>query len=249
MIFFLASLPVATYNTLQDIFKMYEDEYLTKSKNKKGQAVKPDCKGSNFRGLRNLEEDMVDELLKQVHNQSLPIQKLNTRCHEIKRIRELKKKFVDLVGLSTWEEAQAQFPEFATEDKIKEKFISLSKDIQPLVEYCQKAMRYVGISINDEITYHTCRFKEASQVPESIDTDGVYLKGPSGTFACFVNALTESLSYSVFKKMMPNFPGFPLSVIEISEEDSINQVLCIDKLLCCNALFVLHHILYVYFLV
>ena len=75
-------------------------------------------------------------------------------CLEIKRIRELKKKFVDLVGLSTWEEAQAQFPEFATEDKIKEKFISLSKDIQPLVEYRQKAMRYVGMSINDEITYH-----------------------------------------------------------------------------------------------
>ena len=46
-------------------------------------------------------------------------------------------------------------------------------------------MRYVDMSINDEITYHTCRFKEASQVPESIDTDGVYLKGPSGTFGCF----------------------------------------------------------------
>ena len=63
---------------------MYEDEYLIKSKNKQAQAVKPDCKGSNFRGLCYLEEDMVDDLLKQVHNQLLPIQKLNTRCHEIK---------------------------------------------------------------------------------------------------------------------------------------------------------------------
>lgn len=107
MIFLLANLPVATYKTLQDIFKMYEDEYLTKSRNKQAQAVKPDCKGSNFRGLRNFEEKTADDLLKQVHNQSLPIQKLNTRCHEIKRIRKFKKKFVNLVGLSTWKEAQA----------------------------------------------------------------------------------------------------------------------------------------------
>ena len=106
---------------------MYEDEYLTKSKNKQAQAVKPDCKGSNFRDLRNLEEDKVDDLLKQVHNQLLPIQKLNTSCHEIKRIRELKKKIVDLVGLSTWEEVQAQFPEFATEDKIKKNLFLYQK--------------------------------------------------------------------------------------------------------------------------
>ena len=58
-------------------------------------------------------------------------------------------------------------------------------------------MRYVGMSINDEITYHTYRFKEASQVPGRIDTDGVCLKGPSRTFGCFLDALTES--YSVFK--------------------------------------------------
>ena len=58
-----------------------------------------------------------------------------------KKMRALKNKFVEFCVLASWEDAQAAYPDFADEKMLKARFISLSKDMQPLADYCQKAMR------------------------------------------------------------------------------------------------------------
>ena len=71
MIFLLATLPVAEYSVLKKIFKS---------------SNKADCKGSNFRGLRNLDNQTVSSSLNEVANESLPLQSLNNKCKEIKAL-------------------------------------------------------------------------------------------------------------------------------------------------------------------
>jgi hypothetical protein len=88
-----------------------------------------------------------------------------------------------------------------TEEKLKEQFLNFSKDFQPLNNYCQKALR----------------FKEVAVIPDSTDTDGVIVQSSlSSAFACFTN--DASLSFTHLKKIVPDCTGFPLSIINITEE-------------------------------
>ena len=77
MIFFLASLPNETYKVLQEVYQQYEGGKLVRvPKSKCSSAdVKLDCQGSNFKGLRNLDNHIVTDILKKVANKdpcSLP---------------------------------------------------------------------------------------------------------------------------------------------------------------------------------
>ena len=77
---------------------------------------KADCKGSHCRGLRNVGTSEASKLLQEVHDGCLPLQKLNTKCTELKKIRNIKKKFVEPVSVESWEVAKEKFPEFACEN-------------------------------------------------------------------------------------------------------------------------------------
>ena len=60
MILFLASLPPAAYTALQAVYRKYEEAKKTTKHSK------PDCRGSNFRELRNLDSTTVQTMLQQV---------------------------------------------------------------------------------------------------------------------------------------------------------------------------------------
>ena len=138
MIFLLSTLPSSDYQVLLTIFRKYEDGSLMKLSKSTSKSCKPDCKGSHFWGLRNLESNITSLMLKRVSDGDLSLQKLNKACQEIKRTRDLKKKFVDMVGLSSWDEAVDSFPDFAVEEKLTENCLSLS-------DYCQRALRYTQL--------------------------------------------------------------------------------------------------------
>ena len=57
-------------------------------------------------------------------------------------MRQLKEKFV---GASSWENARELYPEFAREAVLERKFkgIPFTKDMPAMINFCQKAMRYV----------------------------------------------------------------------------------------------------------
>ena len=145
MVFFLASLPIGDYKQLQEIYQLYEDGKLVKvPKAKYGIGdTKLDCRGSNFKGLRNLDTPCVTNLLSQLKTGELPFMSLNCRCKEIKKLRQLKAEFVRLVGGSSWEQAKEEHPDFASNEKLQQKFLALpfTKDMPAMVAYCQKALR------------------------------------------------------------------------------------------------------------
>ena len=147
MIFFLASLPNETYKVLQDVYQQYESGKLVKvPKSKCSTAdVKLDCRGSNFKGLRNLDNNIVTDVLRKVANKDIPFTAIGSHCKEIKNMRQLKEEFTRLVGASSWENAQELYPEFASEAVFERKFkgIPFTKDMPAMVNFCQKAMRYV----------------------------------------------------------------------------------------------------------
>lgn len=143
MIFYLASLPNKEYQTLQAIFAAYEKGELVKvPKSKTGIASKMDCRGSNFKGLRNLNLPTVSALLDRIDNRNLALTRLSGECKDIKKLRQLKAEFVRQVGVGSWEQA-AEYPAFATEEELRQKFLSLpfEKDMPAMVGYCQRAVR------------------------------------------------------------------------------------------------------------
>ena len=147
MIFFLASLPNETYKVLQEVYQQYEGGKLVRvPKSKCSSAdVKLDCRGSNFKGLRNLDNHIVTDILKKMANKDIPFTTIGSYCKEIKNMRQLKEEFTWLVGASSWENAQELYPEFASESVLERKFkgIPFTKDMPAMTNFCQKAMRYV----------------------------------------------------------------------------------------------------------
>ena len=124
---------------------MYEDGKVVKVPRAKYCIgdTKLDCRGSNFKGLRNLDMGCISDLLIQIKQGELPFMSLNNKCKEIKKLRQLKAEFVRLVGVSSWEQAQDEHPDFASEEKLRLKFLALpfTKDMPAMIGYCQKALR------------------------------------------------------------------------------------------------------------
>ena len=93
MIFFLASLPPPTYETLLKIFRKYKGE-----KKQPAKPTKPDCRGANFRELRNLDSNTVHNLLEKVEAEEMSLSSLNAECKRLKKMRQLKETIASEVG-------------------------------------------------------------------------------------------------------------------------------------------------------
>ena len=70
---------------------------------------------ANFRELRNLDDETVSTLLEQVEDEEFSLSHLNKTCKRLKKISKLKQQFAKKVGVTSWEEAEQQYPLFATE--------------------------------------------------------------------------------------------------------------------------------------
>lgn len=145
MIYFLAGLPNSQYKLLQQVFHLYENGKLMKvRKAKLGMLdTKLDCKGSNFKGLGNLDMNTINDILTKLVNKEIQFTALGAACKEIKKVQALKDEFVQLVGASSWEAAEKAYPGYANESVFKRKFdgIPFSKDMPAMVSLCQKATR------------------------------------------------------------------------------------------------------------
>lgn len=74
MLFLLVALSNDTYKVLLDVFAPFEGVKKSVSHSK------PDCKASNFRELRNLDDGTVHAFLERVHQGTLPLNRLNQEC-------------------------------------------------------------------------------------------------------------------------------------------------------------------------
>ena len=237
MVFFLASLSNDAYKALQDVYSLYEDGKLVKvPKSKLGTMdSKLDCRGSNFKGLRNLENNTVTDLLKKVASKEIPFTSIASVCKELKNKQKLKEEFVRLVGATSWEEAEELYPEYANENVLERKFkgIPFAKDMPSMVHFCQKAMRYIVYTkILIKVYYLTdyfvvCRCNRSSVMPREIETLTNFVSyDEDGIKACagFFPLSPTSLSFSDLERVIPSFPGFALTLLHLPATSGFEEV-------------------------
>ena len=136
MIFFLASLPPASYTALQEVYRKYEEAKKTTTKHSK-----PDCRGSNFRELRNLDDSTVLSMLQQVARGDGMLGELNQECKRLKNMMKLKEAFKNEVGEHSWEEAAHKYPNFASEAKLSRFSGKLEgPTLTAFQQYCRSAI-------------------------------------------------------------------------------------------------------------
>ena len=115
-IFLLASLPRETYGVLQ-VFQLYQEGNVkvpVVARTKQGVGnVQLDCKGINFRLLRNLDGDTVVKLLTRVADGEWSFAEMGKECGRIKKRQTIHQAFVSQLGLSSWEEAMEKYEQFA----------------------------------------------------------------------------------------------------------------------------------------
>ena len=149
LIFYLATLPSATFAVAAIIFQLYSKGKLKGQKvprSKKNVQSSPlDLKGSNFRCLRGVPENSVHELLTEVKEGKLTLQELSSECHSIKQLAKIQVGFMKATNSNSWEEAQEQFPEFTTSEKLEPfKRLSFTGSTLPeqFMTFCRAAMKY-----------------------------------------------------------------------------------------------------------
>ena len=203
MIFHLAALPKQTYDTLLRIFDQFESSKL-QTKKKAASNYKPDCPGANFRELRNLDETVVSTLLEQVEDEEFSLSHLNKTCKRLKKIAKLKQQFAKEVGVTSWEEAEQQYPLFATEAAL-ERFVKAPKLAGPVLaafqQYCSRAIRST-----------TAAPLDGCQGAQSIEltVDGGSYLGVHLTMA------PEELTFQNLTTLLPQFPGCPLIIMRVA---------------------------------
>ena len=152
MIFFLASLPLKTFTVLQSIYKEY-----TKGK-LKGQAVSRsnkgidsvlDLKGSTFKPFRNLDFDVIHQLLTEVNEKKASIKEAVVKCQDIKALQKIQAAFVKFMNCEDWDEATERFPDFATAEKLEPfknlDFSNSTRLPDRFLNFCQQAKEIESI--------------------------------------------------------------------------------------------------------
>ena len=128
-LYFLASLPEEEYEVLQSIFEKYEMCDLKGQKLSRSQkgtnSSTLDCKPSNFKCLRGLEDATRLSLLKQVSEGELSFRELVSFCQYAKKMSEVQKRFLMYHSLTSWEDAKKTFPHHATQQAL-EPFVAMN---------------------------------------------------------------------------------------------------------------------------
>ena len=108
----------------------------------------PDFKQQYFTPIRTLDEDDQCKLLERVIRCEISIAELKEAAGVLKQLGCLKRAFLKLVNIDTWEEAEQNLPQYASTKQL-EKFskINLSHGIpQSFTEFCSRAKQSLDIS-------------------------------------------------------------------------------------------------------
>ena len=97
-------------------------------------------RGSLFRGLRNLEEDTVYEMLLKVKSKEVLITNLNNECKRIKNLAALQKALCQSMGVECWEEVREKFPGLTSPQNM-EKLLHIPPSSAEFQHYCMKVAR------------------------------------------------------------------------------------------------------------
>ena len=137
----LATILQAAYDVLQEIFDKFEEGQLKgQTLTRKELMATPDmgrCAYA-FSNLSTLPDDAVLRLLTDVRGGLLSSTELASEATHLRKLMEVERSFVALMGCDSWEEAVQQFPEQTTRE-VMARFIGGTRTIsdQRLVSFCQ----------------------------------------------------------------------------------------------------------------
>ena len=202
-LYFLASLPEEEYEVLQSIFEKYEMCDLKGQKLSRSQkgtnSSTLDCKPSNFKCLRGLEDATRLSLLKQVSEGELSFRELASFCQYAKKMSEVQKRFLMYHSLTSWEDAKKTFPHHATQQAL-EPFVAMnfSKGTMPpaFVQFCKSAL--------DQ--------NSDDYIPQGLS---IAVPAAKNNASCFLldNSCLDNSTNGMLSLLPANFPGFSLSVL------------------------------------
>lgn len=171
--------------------------------------AKPDCRGSNFRELRNLDSSTVHSLLVKVRDGHLSLNFLNKECKRVKRMLKLKQVFASEVGANSWEQAAQAYPRHATEAAL-ERFLAPAKLSGPTLtafqQYCSRAVRTAATAPPPAGCCST-------QTVEVTQNGSTY-------YGTHLALLPEEITYQEITTHLPQFTGFTLVFMRLSGHSS-----------------------------
>ncbi len=201
MLFLLAALPNDTYKVLLDVFATFEGAKKSMSHSK------PDCKASNFRELRNLDDGTVHTLLERVQQGTLPLNRLNQECKEIKKLNRLKAEFAKEVGASSWEEAAEKYPRFTGVDALQP-FMTATRLVGPsktaFQQFCKRAIQSSAVTAPSDHPQSQSICKEV---------------GGNILHAIYLRSSPADVTFQEIATLLPQFGGFPLIVMRSREQE------------------------------
>ena len=146
MIYFLASLPVKSFDVLKNIYKAHSKGRLKGqviSRSDKGIDSILDLKGSSFKSFRGLDSDTIYQLLTDIDNKKCSIKEAIGKCAEIKVLQKIQAAFIKFTNCEDWDEAVTKYPDFATAEKLepfkKLDFNNSKKIPDKFLKFCQQA--------------------------------------------------------------------------------------------------------------
>ena len=85
-----------------------------------GLGQRMDLKGNNFKPLRELEMNVVLEVLQEVAEKKMTLHEMASHCNKVKQLRGVQKSFIQATGLDSWEEVSERLASFATPEALDE---------------------------------------------------------------------------------------------------------------------------------
>ena len=141
----MASSDRESYSNLLHVFNAYSEGKVKKQvipKTKQGiDNIELDCKGANFKCLRNLSKEDTVKMLDNVATGKLSFGEMAAECHIIKQRRIIREQFMEKQGISDWEEAKNNFPKY-TSDSALDQFLDVPFNKacpQVFLDYCRRA--------------------------------------------------------------------------------------------------------------
>ena len=212
MIFYLASLPCEAYSALTTIYQKFSEGGLKGQhipRSKKGTLAKPpDLKGSKFKCLRGIVEDVVCSLLMEVAEAKISPTEMNSECISIKQLNKVQSAFIKGTNSSSWAEAQEKYPNFATAEQLEpfKKLNFSTKLPEQFLKFCQRVMHTGGESDSSNCS----------------DTDSIFCMSVNTSIGIFwkedTMLMNPSKVQTVFQSTGNSFSGFSLSVFDIPED-------------------------------
>ena len=148
MVFFLASLPSKAYDYLKIVHKKYREGKLKGQhipRSKKGTVAKPpDIKGSKFKCLRGVTEDVVCRLLQELSEGKLTLLEMSSECSSVKQLQKVQSAFIKGTNCTSWDDAKEKYPMFTTAEQLepfKHMSFPSSKLPDSFLKFCHRAIQ------------------------------------------------------------------------------------------------------------